>query len=139
MSEFPSPPAPSRDDRGRYDRATADLEPPLAIIDLDALEQNAAAMARRAQGRPIRVASKSVRCRAILDAVLERPGYAGIMAFTLPEALWLARNGHDDVLVAYPTADRHALAELAADADLAGRVTIMVDDPAQLELLPPDP
>lgn len=139
MSEFPSPPAPSRDDRGRYDRATADLEPPLAIIDLDALEQNAAAMARRAQGRPIRVASKSVRCRAILDAVLERPGYAGIMAFTLPEALWLARGGHDDVLVAYPTADRHALAELAADADLAGRVTIMVDDPAQLELLPPDP
>jgi len=139
VSDLPSPPAPSCDPvatRERYDHATADLEPPLAIVDLDALEANAAAMVRRAGGRPIRVASKSVRCRAVLDAVLATAGYAGIMAFTLPEALWLARGGHDDVLVAYPTADCHALSELAADPELAARVTIMVDDVAQLDLLP---
>ncbi len=118
MSEFLSTSAPSRE-RERYDRATASLEPPLAIVDLDALEENAAAMVRRAHDRPIRVASKSVRCRAVLDAVLGPPGYAGIMAFTLPEALWLARAGHEDILVAYPSADRHALGELAADADRA--------------------
>lgn len=122
-------------DRARYDRATAHLQAPLAIVDLDALEENARELVRRAGGRPIRVASKSVRCRAILDDVLGRDGFAGVMAFTLPEALWLARSGHDDVLVAYPSADRTALADLATDADAATRVTIMVDDVAQLDLL----
>ena len=38
------------------------------------------------------------------------------MAYTLPEAIWLVRDGvTDDVLVAYPTVDRTAIAELAAD------------------------
>jgi D-serine deaminase-like pyridoxal phosphate-dependent protein len=122
-------------DRERFDRATSHLDPPLAIVDLDALEENAAALVARAGGRPIRVASKSVRCRAILDDVLARPGFAGVMAFTLPEALWLARDGHDDVLVAYPTADRAALRDLATDETAAARVTLMVDDVAQLDLL----
>ncbi|WP_309233741.1 alanine racemase [Conexibacter sp. W3-3-2] len=139
MSSSPTVPAPSPDAlRARYDRATAELEPPLAIVDLDALEANARDLVARAGGRPIRVASKSVRCRAILDDVLARDGFAGVMAFTLPEALWLAGAGHEDVLVAYPTADRHALAALAADPVAAGRVTIMVDDVAQLGLLPVD-
>ena len=43
------------------------------------------------------------------------------MAFTLAEAIWLVRAGvSNDVLVAYPSVDRAALAELAAD-DAAGR------------------
>lgn len=137
MTSPPTTSAPSLDGlRARYDRATEGLEAPLAILDLDAFEANAADLVRRAAGRPIRVASKSVRCRAVLDDVLSRPGYAGIMAFTLPEALWLAAQGHEDVLVAYPTADRHALATLTADPVAAARVTIMVDDVAQLGLLP---
>ena len=60
------------------------------------------------------MASKSVRCRALLEAILGRDeGYQGLMTFTLPESLWLAERGFDDLLVAYPTADREALAELA--------------------------
>ena len=43
-------------------------------------------------------------------------GFRGILAYTLPEALWLASQGtSDDIVVAYPTADRAALARLAAD------------------------
>ena len=34
--------------RARYDRATADLDPPLAIVDLGAFDRNAADMTRRA-------------------------------------------------------------------------------------------
>jgi D-serine deaminase-like pyridoxal phosphate-dependent protein len=56
------------------------------------------------------------------------------MAFTLREALWLHGHGFRDLLVAYPTADRAALRELAADAEAAANVTLMVDDPAQLDL-----
>ncbi|MFI8181431.1 amino acid deaminase/aldolase [Actinacidiphila glaucinigra] len=121
--------------RTRYDRATAHLDAPVAIVDLEAFDANADDLVRRAGGKPVRVASKSVRCRALLERVLERDGFAGVMSFTLAESLWLARSGFDDVLLAYPSADRSAYAELAADPKLAAAVTVMVDDVAQLDLV----
>ncbi|RKS76820.1 D-serine deaminase-like pyridoxal phosphate-dependent protein [Actinomadura pelletieri DSM 43383] len=122
--------------RDRYDTATAGIEAPFAVVDLAALRANAAGLVRRAAGKPIRVASKSVRCRALLAEVLAMDGFAGIMAFTLPEALWLAREGvSDDILVAYPTTDRTALAALAADPAAARAVTLMVDAPENLGLI----
>ncbi|MFD9304895.1 amino acid deaminase/aldolase [Streptomyces sp. NPDC060048] len=122
-------------DRARYDRATAHLDAPLALVDLEAFDANADDLVRRAGGKPVRVASKSVRCRALLERVLARPGFAGIMSYTLDESIWLARSGFEDVLLAYPSADRAGFAELAGDAKLAGAVTVMVDDVAQLELI----
>ncbi|WNM41539.1 amino acid deaminase/aldolase [Micromonospora halotolerans] len=122
--------------RDRLDRATAHLDPPYAVVDLSAFDANAGALVDRAAGKPVRIASKSVRVRELLTRALARPGWRGVMAFTLPEALWLARSGvSDDVLVAYPTADRGALAELAADPALAEAVTLMVDDAGQLDLI----
>ncbi|MFI2371374.1 amino acid deaminase/aldolase [Streptomyces sp. NPDC018833] len=126
---------PRAADRARYDKATAHLDAPVAIIDLGAFDANADDLVRRAGGKPIRVASKSVRCRTLLERVLARDGFAGIMSFTLDESLWLARAGFDDVLLAYPSVDRAGFAELAADPKLAGAVTVMVDDLAQLELI----
>ncbi|MHB9862945.1 amino acid deaminase/aldolase [Streptomyces sp. YIM S03343] len=122
-------------DRARYDRATAHLDAPLAIVDLDAFDANADDLVRRAGGKPIRVASKSVRCRTLLERVLAKDGFAGVMSFTLAESLWLARSGFDDILLAYPSADRTGFAELAGDPKLAATVTVMVDDPAQLDLI----
>ncbi|MER8067782.1 amino acid deaminase/aldolase [Streptomyces sp. NPDC094034] len=126
---------PRATDRARYDRATAHLDAPLALVDLEAFDANADDLVRRAEGKPIRVASKSVRCRALLERVLGRDGFAGIMSFTLAESLWLARAGFEDVLLAYPSADRAAYGELAADPKLAAAVTVMIDDPAQLDLI----
>ncbi len=126
---------PRADDRARYDRATAHLDAPLAVVDLEAFDANADDLVRRAGGKPIRVASKSVRCRPLLQRVLERDGFSGIMAFTLAESLWLARAGFEDVLLAYPSVDRAGFAELAGDAKLAGAVTVMADDPVQLDLI----
>lgn len=119
--------------------ATADLDPPLAALDLTALRANAADLVRRAAGTPIRVASKSVRCRAVLETVLgsgltAADGFAGIMSYSLREALWLARLGARDILLGYPTVDRAALAELAADETMSSAITLMIDDIAQLEL-----
>jgi D-serine deaminase-like pyridoxal phosphate-dependent protein len=120
----------------RLDRATADLETPVAVVDLAAFDTNAAALAARSGGKPLRVASKSVRCRALLNRVLGRPGWHGVMAYTLPEAIWLVRSGvSDDVLVAYPSVDRTAIAELTAAPELAAAVTLMVDDVAHLDLV----
>ncbi|GGT50672.1 alanine racemase [Streptomyces kurssanovii] len=126
---------PRSDDRARYDKATAHLDAPVAIVDLEAFDANAGDLVRRAGGKPVRVASKSVRCRALLERVLAMDGFAGIMSFTLDESIWLARAGFDDVLLAYPSADRAGFAELAADPKLAAAVTVMVDDPEQLELI----
>ncbi|MFC5723204.1 amino acid deaminase/aldolase [Streptomyces gamaensis] len=125
----------SRADRTRLDRATAGLDAPFAVVDLPAFDANAADLVRRAGGKPVRVASKSVRCRALLERVLARDGFSGVMAYSLTEALWLARSGFEDVLVAYPSADRAAFAELTSDPELAAAVTVMVDDPVQLALI----
>ena len=124
-------------ERGRLDAATADLDPPLALLDLDAFDANAADMERRAGATPIRLATKSVRCLDLTRRALARAGFAGVLAFTLPEALWLHGLGvSDDLLVAYPTVDRGALARLAADPAAAAAITLVVDDAAQLDLLP---
>ncbi|MEV6122765.1 amino acid deaminase/aldolase [Streptomyces sp. NPDC052077] len=122
-------------DRARYDRATSHLDAPVAIVDLEAFDANAADLVRRAGGKPVRVATKSLRCRALIERILARDGFAGVMSFTLAESLWLARSGIGDVLLAYPSADRAGFAELASDPALAAAVTVMVDDPAQLALI----
>lgn len=116
-------------------RAVLDLDPPFAVLDLDAVDENLDALAARAGGMPIRVASKSLRCLELVRRALAHPGFAGVLAFTLPEAIMLARAGVEDVVVAYPTAHRAALRELAADAGLLARVTLMVDSPAHLDLI----
>jgi D-serine deaminase-like pyridoxal phosphate-dependent protein len=127
----------SEDAYARLERATAGLEAPFALVDLDALWANADDLVRRAAPKPIRLASKSVRCRALQERVLARDGFKGTLAFTLPEALWLASHGAEDLLVAYPTADRHALRELAelGDERPEVRVTVMVDSVEQLDLI----
>ncbi len=114
--------------------AVQHLSGPVAAINLAALRYNALDLVVRSSGVPIRVASKSVRVREVVDATLRLAGYHGILAFTLPEALWLAET-HDDVVLGYPTADRAAIAALAADEHAASRVTLMVDDVAQLDLV----
>jgi D-serine deaminase-like pyridoxal phosphate-dependent protein len=121
----------------RLNRATEGLDPPFALVDMEAFWANAGDMTRRADPKPIRLASKSVRCRALQERVLDREGFEGTLSFTLPEALWLAEHGFDDLVVAYPTADKSALSRLgrvrAERADL--RISIMIDSPSHLDLI----
>lgn len=125
----------------RIDAATRELDPPFGVLHRGALAHNAHDLLRRAQGTPIRVASKSLRVRAVLESVLAIPGFSGVLAYTLPEALWLADAGFDDIVVAYPTADRGAIAALATDQRRSAAITLMVDHMSQLDcvdsVLPP--
>jgi D-serine deaminase-like pyridoxal phosphate-dependent protein len=122
--------------RARYEQATADLDTPFGIVDVAAFDANADALAARAAGKPIRVASKSVRCRALLRRALASSGWRGVMAYTLREALWLAGDGiADDILVAYPTGDRAALRALAADPMRANEITLTVDSVEHLDFI----
>ena len=124
--------------KARYDSIFASLAPPFAFVDLDALRRNAEAMLAQAGGLPIRVASKSVRSVAVLRRILDLdPGFRGVLAFTAPEALHLAGAGFTDLLVAYPTVDRGAIAEVGrlAAEDPARAPVLMVDDRPHLDLI----
>jgi D-serine deaminase-like pyridoxal phosphate-dependent protein len=124
------------DSRDQLERATAQLDPPFAVVDLAAFDANAEDLVRRAGGVPIRVVSKSLRCRTLIERVLVRPGYRGVMSYSLAEALWLHATGTtDDLLVAYPTADRAALRALAADDAARQHVTVTVDSVEHLDFI----
>ncbi len=56
------------------------------------------------------------------------------MTFTLPETLWLHEHGFDDLLLAYPTADREGLARLGR-LEAERPPIVMVDSVEQLDLI----
>jgi D-serine deaminase-like pyridoxal phosphate-dependent protein len=119
----------------QLEQACSGLRAPFALVDLDALWANAAAMVARAGGKPIRVATKSLRCRALIQQILasdER--FKGLMTFTLPETLWLHGHGFGDLLLAYPTADTDAVAALAR-LESDDRPIVMVDSVEHLDWL----
>ena len=112
------------------------LSTPLAVVDLDAFDANAADLARRAGDKPIRVASKSLRVPALIERALALPGFRGVLAYTLREALVLHDLGlSDDIVVAYPTLDRGALRDLVSSPSAAAATTLMVDDLAHLAVV----
>ena len=108
----------------RLDRAVAALEDPatpMVVVDLDAFDANAADLVRRAarQAGPGRL-EVAARPGAGASAPWPRPGFAGVLAYSLREALWLVREGlTDDVVMGYPTVDRVALADLLGDDEAA--------------------
>src|SRR5829696_4448906 len=126
--------------RGRYEvyeEAFAGRDAPFAFVDLDAMWANAGDLLGAAAGKPIRVATKSLRCRPLTRAILDRDpvGFRGLMTFTLPETLWLTSQGFDDLLLAYPTVDRSALARLASELPAERQPALVVDSVEHLDLL----
>ena len=122
----------------RYERVFAEVEAPFAFVDLEAMWANAGSMLERSGGKRVRVASKSIRCRALMEAILRRdPRFQGLMTYTLPETLWLAEQGFENLLLAYPTADASALEELAlrSAANSEGAPIVMVDCVEHLEMI----
>ena len=124
----------------RLDRAVGALpvqpSTPTYLVDLDAFDANAADLARRAGGKPVRVASKSLRVPALLRRALASPGFHGVLSYALREALWLVQEGiSDDVLMGYPSVDREALHVLTSSRAALGAVTLVVDDARHLDLV----
>jgi D-serine deaminase-like pyridoxal phosphate-dependent protein len=131
------PPLPDPSHR-HYEEIFAEVEAPFAFVDLDAMWANADSILERAGAKPIRVATKSLRCRALIEAILDRDArFAGLMTYTLPETLWLAEQGFENLLLAYPTADTGALGELAlrSVANPAGAPIVMVDCAEHLDTI----
>jgi len=122
----------------RFETVFSEVQPPFAFVDLDAVWANAAEMLRRSRGKPIRIASKSVRSRPVLERLLDLdPGFQGILGFTLPEAIWLWDQGFRDLVVAYPTTDHACLTRLAriTSEDPDEAPVVMVDSTDHLDLI----
>lgn len=109
---------------------------PFAFVDMNALDENIEAINRRAKGRNIRIATKSVRCRYLLQYIEEKLAHDfGFMAFTSEEALWLAQNGFKNILIGYPMMDEKHVGEILSNTAYSQEITFMVDAYAHIEFL----
>ncbi len=116
-----------------YKNALQNERLPAAVVDLDLLEKNAQDILKRAGDMRIRIASKSVRCRRVLEHLFKcSPRFQGLMTFTAEETLHLAQQGLDDFLLGYPTTDRVSVEALLK---LNKKITFMVDSKEQIQFL----
>jgi len=117
-----------------YRRALAGTRLPAAFVDLDHLGSNIANLRQRAGGLPIRLVTKSIRSVAISRRLLAAgPLFRGLLCYSPAEAAWLAAQGFDDLLVAYPSTEPDDLRAVASQLRLGRSITLMVDCAAQLE------
>ena len=109
---------------------------PFAFVDMNALDENIETINRRAKGRNIRIATKSVRCRYLLQYIEEKLAHDfGFMAFTSEEALWLAQSGFKNILIGYPMMDEKHVGEILSNTAYSQEITFMVDAYAHIEFL----
>ena len=127
---------PSSARHRRYARAIEGERLPCAIIDLDAVDSNVDVLAApvRRQRKTLRVASKSLRCPALLRHVMKRGGdtMRGVMTYDAQETAFLVEQGFDDLLLAYPTVQPDDVATIAQLAAKGAQVSVIVDSPAHL-------
>ncbi len=126
-------PTPTRD-YAYYQQVFAGQRMPFAYLDLDLLDENVRQVVGRAGDKRIRVASKSVRCATALKRILAADArFIGVMCLTAREAVYLAEQGVEDVLIGYPCVHAEDIGDVA-QATRAGRhITLMVDDLAQID------
>jgi D-serine deaminase-like pyridoxal phosphate-dependent protein len=107
---------------------------PFAFVDLDLLDQNIREIASRAQGKRIRLASKSIRCISILRRIFAADAcFQGIMCYTALEAVYLASQGFKDLLVGYPAWNEHDIAAVARVTKDGASITLMIDSIEHVE------
>lgn len=117
-----------------YREIFKDCPRPFAFVDLDLLERNIAHIASQAGGKQIRLASKSLRCITILRHILKSDScFQGIMCFTAREAVYLAEQGFDDLLLGYPTWQARDIAAIAQANQQGKHVVLMIDSLEQIE------
>jgi len=119
-----------------YRAALAGQALPLAALDLDALEENLRRLLARSGGLPIRMVTKSIRSVGVLRHLMARSkALQGLLCFSAREAAWLAGQGFDDLVVAYPTVEPADLAAVTAAITAGGHITLMVDHADQVTIL----
>jgi len=112
---------------------------PLAFIDLDKFDANVAYVTELAKsaGKTIRLGSKSIRSVEMMRRIFDYDPdtYRGILTFTVEETVWLASQGFDDMIVAYPTVQPSDIELLVEMTKAGAQVWLMVDSEEHLRRL----
>lgn len=117
-----------------YKQAFGDHPMPFAYLDLDLLEQNIRQVVARAAGKRVRLASKSLRSAAVIRRILASDScFQGLMCYTALEAVYLASQRFDDLLVGYPAWNECDIAAVALAVASGTQITLMVDSPEHVE------
>lgn len=83
-------------DYARYRELFRGRSMPLAFVDLDLFDENVRQIRARLGAHPLRIASKSIRCRALIERVLDAdPSCQGVLCYSGWEAVFLSRHGID--------------------------------------------
>lgn len=101
---------------------------PFAFVDLDLFEQNRVQILRRAGTKPVRIASKSIRCLLLIQRLLASdPRFTGVMCFSAPEAVFLSQHGLDDLLIGYPCWHPAQIRAVCTEIRRGKTITLMLD------------
>ncbi len=107
---------------------------PFAYLDLDLLDQNIRQVQTRASGKRVRLASKSLRSVAVIRHILSAdPCFQGIMCYSPREAVYLAKQGFEDLLIGYPAWHEQDIAAIAQVTAAGAHITLMVDSIEHVE------
>lgn len=123
-----------RNDYAEYCEVFRGRSMPFAFVDLDLLAQNISEVAKRAEGKMVRLASKSLRSIAIIRRILAaNPIFQGIMCYSAQEAAYLASQGFDDLLVGYPCWQEQDITTVALAVSGGAHITLMIDSLEHIE------
>ena len=123
--------------KAHYDAIFTGVTPPFAFVDLDAMRANA----RRCSLRPRAADPHRLQVRALDRGAAAdpraRPRLSGRARLHRAGGASPRRAGFEDIVVAYPTVDRGAIAEVArlTASDPARAPVLMVDDRPHLDLI----
>ncbi|OEH92081.1 amino acid deaminase/aldolase [Bacillus solimangrovi] len=113
-----------------------ELPSPAVYLDIESLEANCQRVSKLANGKKIRIASKSIRCTQVMRYILNaHECFQGIMCYHPSEAIYLAEQGFDDLLLAYPSTDQIALARIGTLTEMGKVITVMIDSIEHIDIL----
>ncbi|MUV36719.1 hypothetical protein JNUCC1_00523 [Lentibacillus sp. JNUCC-1] len=119
-----------------YKEALTSVDKPCAFLDSELFHRNIESIAERAQGKQIRIASKSVRSIDALRFIFNVSDvFRGVLCFHPDEALYLNDNGFDDLLIAYPAVNHSSLKQIAERVKQNQTITLMIDSVTHIEIL----
>jgi D-serine deaminase-like pyridoxal phosphate-dependent protein len=134
-SDFRSTPGVERKrDYAYYQGIFAGCNLPFAFLDLDLLDQNIRQVIASVGGKQVRLASKSLRSVAVIRRILAADScFQGLLCYTAREAVYLASQGFQDLVIAYPAWNEQDIAAVAEATSTGSQITLMVDSPEHIE------
>jgi D-serine deaminase-like pyridoxal phosphate-dependent protein len=119
----------------RYRRALSGVSCPATWVDLDLFEANIEKAIAFANGKLLRIGTKSIRSRALIELILKKiPSNCGLMTMSARETLWLSELGFKNLLIGYPVVNAGEIDALAKAVAHGAKITVMADLHEHLEL-----